>query len=101
MIRPQHEAIVVTSTVSPAYAWTLSVLPPPISPAAANSIPASGLGLTNGTLLNATGAGAYPGTVTFNNLPAHNPSPADTATNLGLGGTPQTLADSYCRRRHR
>jgi hypothetical protein len=86
--------IVVTSTLAPAYAWTLSVsATPPTS--GSNQIPASGFGLTVGTLLNASGSGAYSGTVTFTNIPALNPSPADgPGTGPGLSATPQTFARS-------
>jgi hypothetical protein len=90
---PGSQQIVVTSSLSPAYAWTVSVAATPLV-SGSNSIPASGLGLTAGTLLNASGAGAYPGTVTFTNIPAHNPSPVDTDTNSGLGTTPQSWAHS-------
>jgi hypothetical protein len=59
------------------------------------TINSSGLGLTGGALLNpGPGAGTYPGTVTFTNLPAHNPSPVDTDTNSGLTPTPQSFAHS-------
>jgi hypothetical protein len=92
---PNPQAIVVTSTASPAYAWTLSVAATALT-SGANSIPASGLGLTNGTLLNATGPGAYPGTVNFGTgIPALNPSPVDgPGTGPGLSTTPQTWATS-------
>ena len=91
---PDSSQIVVTSTLAPAYAWTLSVSATPLT-SGGNSIPASGLGLTNGTLLNASGAGAYPGTVTFTNIPALNPSPVDgPGTGPGLSGTPQSWAHS-------
>jgi hypothetical protein len=91
---PDSSQIVVTSTLAPAYAWTLSVSATQLT-SGSNSIPASGLGLTNGTLLNASGAGAYPGTVTFTNIPALNPSPVDgPGTGPGLSGTPQSWAHS-------
>ena len=88
--------IVVTSSLAPAYAWTLSVAATPLT-SGGNSIPASGLGLTNGNLLNATGTGAYPGTVTFvaGGIPALNPSPVDgPGTGPGLSATPQSWAHS-------
>lgn len=85
--------IVVTSTLAPAYPWTLSVAAAPLT-SGSNSIPASGLGLTGGTLENSSGTGAYPGSVTFTAIPAHNPSPVDTDTNSGLTSTPQTFAKS-------
>jgi hypothetical protein len=92
---PSSEQIVVTSTIAPAYAWTLSVSATPLTNGGAGSIPTSGLGLTNGALLNATGAGAYSGTVTFTNIPALNPSPVDGAgTGPGLMSTPQNFAKS-------
>jgi hypothetical protein len=90
---PGSQQIVVTSSLAPAYAWTLSVSATPLT-SGSNSIPASGLGLTAGTLINATGPGAYPGTVSFTNIPAHNPSPVDTDTNSGLTTTPQSWAHS-------
>lgn len=86
--------IVVTSSLAPAYAWTLSVSATPLTSTGGGTIPASGLGLTGGTLENATGPGAYPGSVTFTGIPAHNPSPVDTDTNSGLTGSPQTFAHS-------
>ncbi len=61
----------------------------------AGTIPACGLGLTAGTLLNATGTGAYAGSVTFTNIAALNPSPVDgTGTGPGLSATPQPWAHS-------
>lgn len=87
---PNSQQIVVTSTLAPAYAWTLSVSATPIGP-----IPASGLGLTNGAVLNSSGSGAYPGVVTFHNIAALNPSPADSAgTGPGLSSAPQQWATS-------
>jgi hypothetical protein len=93
---PAAQQIVVTSALSPAYAWTLSVSGTALSDGHGHTIPSSGLGLTSGALLNATGPGAYPGTVTFvpGGIPAHNPSPVDTDTHTGLTGTPQTWATS-------
>jgi len=90
---PAGDQIVVTSQLSPAYAWTLSVSATPLT-SGTNSIPASGLGLTNGQLVNSSGAGAYPGSVTFTNIPSHNPSSVDTDTNSGLTSTPQGWAHS-------
>lgn len=87
------QQIVVTSNLSPAYAWTLSVSATALT-SGSNTIPSSGLGLTNGALLNSSGSGAYPGTVTFTGIPAHNPSPVDTDTNTGLTSAPQTFAHS-------
>jgi len=92
---PSGQQITVTSTLSPAYAWTLSVAATPLT-SGGNSIPASGLGLTNGTLDNPSpGPGTYPGTVTFTNIPALNPSPVDgPGTGPGLSATPQNWAHS-------
>jgi hypothetical protein len=90
---PFTQQIVVTSSLAPAYAWTLSVSATPLT-SGSNTIPASGLGLTGGTLLNATGPGAYAGSVTFTNIPAHNPSPVDIDTNSGLTSVPQSWAVS-------
>ncbi|MGA2530744.1 MAG: Ig-like domain repeat protein [Acidimicrobiales bacterium] len=94
---PNSQNIVVTSMLSPAYAWTLSVSASPLTSSGGGTILASGLGLTAGTLLNpGTGAGGtYPGTVTFTNIPGLNPSPVDGGgTGPGLSGTPQTWATS-------
>jgi hypothetical protein len=92
---PSSEQIVVTSTVAPAYAWTMSVSDTPFTNGGTGAIPASGLGLTGGTLLNPSGTGAYSGAVTFTNIPAVNPSPADgVGTGPGLSGVPQTFAQS-------
>ena len=92
---PGTQQIVVTSQLAPAYAWTLSVSGTALSDGTGGTIPSSGLGLTNGALLNpGPGAGTYPGAVTFTNVPAHNPSPVDTDTNSGLTATPQTFAHS-------
>jgi hypothetical protein len=92
--------ITVTSSLAPAYAWTLSVAATPLVNGA-NQIPASGLGLIGGTLYNASGSGAYPGTVTFVNgaagIPSCNPSPTDNPSGCvtgGLGAAPQTWATS-------
>ena len=92
---PQAQQIVVTSTVAPAYAWTLSVSATPLT-SGSNQIPASGFGLTGGMLLNpGPGAGNYSGTVSFTNIPALNPSPTDgPGTGPGLSATPQTFAQS-------
>jgi hypothetical protein len=92
---PNPQAIVVTSTASPAYAWTLSVAASSLTSTGGGTIPASGLGLTGGNLLNATGPGAYAGSVAFNALTAENPNPADNAPGAtGLGSTPRTWATS-------
>jgi hypothetical protein len=85
--------ITVTSTLAPAYAWTLSVSATALT-SGANSIPASGLGLTGGEY-NSTGTSAYAGDVAFNNIVAKNPSPVDgPGTGPGLGSTAQTWAVS-------
>ncbi|MFZ2058881.1 MAG: Ig-like domain repeat protein [Acidimicrobiales bacterium] len=87
--------ITVTSQLSPAYAWTLSVAATQLTLNAGNVIPASGLGLVGGTLLNPPpGATSYPGTMTFTDIPSHNPSAADPDTNSGLTNIPQTFAHS-------
>ncbi len=92
---PNSEQIAVTSSVAPAYAWTVSVSATPLSNGGAGSIPSSGLGLTNGALLNASGTGAYEGAVSFTNIPAFNPSPSDGAgTGPGLNTAPETFANS-------
>jgi hypothetical protein len=89
---PASQQIVVTSTLAPAYAWTLSVAATPLTNGS-NSIPASGFGLTNGALLNATGPSAYAGTVSFNTLTAENPNPADNPPGAtGLSSTPEAWA---------
>jgi len=95
---PYASDIDVTSTLSPAQAWTVSVSATALT-SSGNSIPASGLGLTAGALYNATttaGAyGPYPGTVTFTNIPALNPSPIDgPGSGPGLSATPQSWATS-------
>lgn len=90
---PYPQQIVVTSTLAPAYAWTLSVAATNLSNGSGGTIASSGLGLTNGALLNGgSAAGDYSGTVSFTNIAAHNPSPQDTDTNTGLTSTPQTWA---------
>jgi hypothetical protein len=92
---PGSQQIVVTSSLAPAYAWTLSVAATPLSDGTGGTIPSSGLGLTGGHLLNNTGTGAYPGSVTFSDIPALNPSPVDgPGTGPGLSATPQTFAHS-------
>jgi hypothetical protein len=90
---PGTQQIVVTSSLAPAYAWTLSVSATNLS-STAGTIPSSGLGLTAGALLNNSGSGAYGGTITFTDIAAHNPSPVDTDTHTGLTSTPQTFAHS-------
>ena len=50
---PASQQIVVTSQLSPAYAWTLSVAATPLTSSGGGSIPASGLGLTGGSVINA------------------------------------------------
>jgi hypothetical protein len=91
---PASQQIVITSLLAPAYAWTLSVSATNLT-STAGTINSSGLGLTNGALLDpAPGPGTYTGTITFTNLPAHNPSPTDTDTNTGLSSTPRTWAHS-------
>jgi hypothetical protein len=93
---PGSQQIVVTSTLSPAYGWTVSVAATDLT-SNAGTIPSSGLGFTGGALLNGgTAAGDYLGSLTFTDIPAHNPSPnpADTDTHVGLSGTPQTFAHS-------
>jgi len=89
---PFPQQIVVTSQLAPAYAWTLSVSASNLSNGSGGTINSSGLGLTAGQLLDP--APAYNGTVTFTNIPAHNPSTVDTDTNTGLTGTPQSWAHS-------
>jgi hypothetical protein len=90
---PNTQQIVVTSQLAPAYAWTLSVSATNLSDGSGGTIASSGLGLTNGALLNGgTAAGDFSGTVTFTNIAAHNPSPQDTDTNIGLTASPQTWA---------
>ena len=83
--------IVVTSTLSGDPSWTLSVAATPLTDTAGDTIPASGLGLTNGQLASTS---TIPGGVTFTSIPGHNPSPLDTDTNKGLGSAPQTFATS-------
>ena len=91
---PELGAIVVTSDLAPAANWTVTVAASNLT-GSAGTIQSTGLGLTGGTLDNATGTGAYPGTVTFTNIPALNPSPVDGAgTGPGLKATPQTWATS-------
>jgi hypothetical protein len=86
--------IVVTSALAPAYAWTLSVSATPLT-SGSNQIPASGLGLTSGALVNSTGSDAYLGAVSFTSIPALNPSPVDgPGTGPGLSTTPQSWAMS-------
>ena len=92
---PNSQPIVVSSSVSPAFGWSLVVSATPLTGPGGGTIPASGLGLTNGQLINASGSNAYPGTVTFSDIPALNPSPVDAAgTGPGLGSTPQAFATS-------
>jgi Bacterial Ig-like domain (group 3) len=99
---PQAQQIVVTSTLSGDPVWSLSVAATQLSNGSGGTIPASGLGLTGGTLLDGgTASGDFPGSITFTNLPSVNPSsnPADNnnGTNPQVGGpglsaTPQTWA---------
>jgi hypothetical protein len=92
---PGAQQIVVTSSLTPAYGWTVSVSATLLVSSGGGVISSSGLGLTNGKLLDpGPGAGTYPGIVHFTDLPAHNPSPADTDTNTGLNMVPQTWAQS-------
>ena len=51
---PGTQQIVVTSSLAPAQTWSLTVSATPLT-SGGNSIPASGLGLTNGALINASG----------------------------------------------
>ncbi|HUJ64109.1 MAG TPA: hypothetical protein VLX59_01130, partial [Acidimicrobiales bacterium] len=94
---PASQQIVVTSTLAGDPGWTVSVSATSLTDGTA-TIAASGFGLTNGALIGGTCAGApatcsasstFPGTITFANLPAHNPSPVDTDSNSGLTSTPQ------------
>lgn len=92
---PGAQQIVVTSTLAPAYAWSLSVSATNLSDGTGGVIPSSGLGLTGGVLLNpGPGAGTYPGAVSFTDIAPHNPSPQDTDNNTGLTSSPQTWARS-------
>ena len=96
---PYASDIVVTSTLAPAYAWTLSVSASALSNGSGGTIPSTGLGLTAGVLDNSTSTAgpfsAYPGTVTFHNIAALNPSPVDGhGTGPGLSSTPQSWATS-------
>ena len=87
--------LTVTSSLVPAYPWTLSVAATPFTSPRGDVIPASGVGVTGGQLLNTSRSGAYPGTVTFNDIPPLNPSPEDgPGTGPGLGSTPQIFAKS-------
>jgi hypothetical protein len=85
--------IAVTSTLAGDPGWTMSVAASSLTNGTGGSIPASGLGLTGGTLIN---SGTFPGTVNFTagGIPAHNPSPVDADTNNGLESSGQTWATS-------
>jgi hypothetical protein len=85
------QQIVVTSTLAGDPGWSLSVAATNLSDGTGGTIASSGLGLTNGTLLN---TGTFPGSVAFTNLPSHNPSPFDPDGNSGLGSTPLSWATS-------
>ena len=85
---PGAQQIVVTSTLSGDPGWTLSVAATQLSDGTGGTIPASGLGLTNGAILSTS---EFPGTVSFTNLPADIPGP-DGPGGAGLSGTPQTWA---------
>jgi len=88
------QQIEVTSTLTPAYAWTLSVAATHLTDGTGGTIPSSGLGLTGGKLLDpGPGAGEFSGSVTFTNLTAENPNPADNPPGaIGLSTTPQNWA---------
>jgi hypothetical protein len=84
-------SIVVTSTLAPAYPWTVSVAATPLT-SGGNSIPSTGLGLGTGTV-----AAGFSGTVTFTAINPLNPNPADavgTQAGPGLSAAPQTWAHS-------
>jgi hypothetical protein len=83
------DEIAVTSSLAGDPGWTVSVAATALSNGATGTIPASGLGLTGGTLVNPT---TFPSTVTFTNIPGHNPSAVDTDTNSGLTTNAQTWA---------
>jgi len=93
---PGSQQIDVTSTLSPAYAWTLSVAATNLTDGTGGTIPSSGLGLTNGDLLDpGPGPGDYPGSVSFSNLTAENPNPIENPPGaVGLSTTPQSWATS-------
>jgi hypothetical protein len=92
---PTSQQIVVTSSLAPAYGWTLSVSATDLSDGGGGSISSTGLGLTNGALLDpGPGPGTYPGNITFTPIPAHNPSALDPDTNAGLNPLPQVWATS-------
>ena len=82
--------IAVTSSLAGDPGWTLSVAATSLSNGTGGTIPSSGLGLTAGTLVNASFPGASG--LVFTNIPGHNPSPVDTDTNTGLTANAQTWA---------
>jgi hypothetical protein len=88
---PDSQQLVVTSTLAGDPGWTLKVSASNLTDGAGGTISSSGLGLTDGQLID---TGTFPGTVAFTNLPAHNPSPSDPDDNRGLGSEPQTWASA-------
>ena len=88
------DQIDVTSTLAPALGWTLSVAATNLTNGTGGIISSSGLGLTNGDLLDpGPGTAEYPGTVTFTNLTAENPNPSDNPPGaIGLSTTPRNWA---------
>ncbi len=88
------QQIDVTSTLAPASAWTVSVAATNLTDGTGGTIPSSCLGLTSGDLPDpGPDAGEFPGTVTFTNVTAENPNPADNPPGaIGLSITPQTWA---------
>jgi hypothetical protein len=83
--------IAVTSSLSGDPGWSVSVAASPLTNGTGGTIPSSGLGLTSGHLIN---SGTFPGTVTFTDIPGHNPSGTDTDTNTGFTGSGQTFAST-------
>jgi 6-phosphogluconolactonase (cycloisomerase 2 family) len=94
---PDSQQIVINSTVAGDLGWSLSVSATDLTNGSGGVISDSGIGLTAGRLIGAScssgpspdyqtcsDSSTFPGSVSFVDLPAHNPSPTDTDTNTGL-----------------
>ena len=97
---PSSQQIVVSSSLAGDPGWTMSVSATNLTDGGGGVISDAGLGLTGGQLLGATCApgpasfyqtcshsSTFPGSISFTDEPAHNPSPQDTDTNSGLSAS--------------
>jgi hypothetical protein len=97
---PSTQQIVVASTLAGDPGWTLTVSASDLTNGSGGAISDSGLGLTEGTLdggscspgpapyyQTCSASSSFSGSISFTDRPAHNPSPEDTDSNIGLSST--------------